>query len=801
MELHLLAFEIFNHSKSINKNKCFILLILFSILSLPAFSQVNPIAEKLAGSLRLLAKNSPSELVYIQTNKGIYETGEDLWFKAYILDAQYFSPSMLSKTLYLQLVNENTKQAVWQEMYEIQKGFANGHIYIRDTLSQGSYLLEAFTQHSVYSDSTEMKALRRILVRKDMKTPPVVTADTNKITNSGNKPRRIQFTTFPEGGNLVDGIQSKLAFKAVNTDGNPLDIAGTLFEETTALFKFKSTHAGMGSLDFTPLAGKKYRIRLSEPATDSIFLLPEPVTEGITLRLAARDKENIEFVVSHSPGLNERNVYLRVQSKGIVYCIASGVLNKELVIKIPLKEFPWQGIAEFTLFNDSFVPVAERLVYIKPEKKLTIETKTDKVRYETRDKVTLKITVKDENGQPVKSNLGISVFDKLYQNLKDPNNILTHCFLSSQLKGKVYDPAYYFDNKNENREEALDLLLMTQGWRRYVWSEPALKAYNNPRQELIYDGIKGEVHTKNKQRKAQSEQYYVTIVNPEKNETASLIKADTTGVFFVSPKQLKIWQGSYVLLKPSEEKLRISLSDPFKTINEVMPVKAINYPLPSITETKKEDPFRPFAVGPNMIKLNEFTVKGKATKTFRDKYMGHLDSLAKQNYNNDYVDFHGALNCPCHTDATKYAHRKPIEGEQLIKYVEGDPCFRIIEEGHCVFCEVEHLVYHYPKYTEEELLKMNNLSRFKAYYVHREFYKPAYDTISDDNFLTDYRNTLYWAPSVTTDEKGEATLSFFCSDINTGFVGKIEGVSNEGLLGASDFEFIVRQARPINQGK
>jgi hypothetical protein len=78
MELHLL------HShKSKLKHQYFILLILFSVIYLPAFSQVNPIAEKLAGPLRLFAKNSPSELVYIQANKGIYETGEDLWFKAY----------------------------------------------------------------------------------------------------------------------------------------------------------------------------------------------------------------------------------------------------------------------------------------------------------------------------------------------------------------------------------------------------------------------------------------------------------------------------------------------------------------------------------------------------------------------------------------------------------------------------------------------------------------------------------------------------------------------------------------------
>jgi hypothetical protein len=95
--------------------------------------------------------------------------------------------------------------------------------------------------------------------------------------------------------------------------------------------------------------------------------------------------------------------------------------------------------------------------------------------------------------------------------------------------------------------------------------------------------------------------------------------------------------------------------------------------------------------------------------------------------------------------------------------------------------------------TEEELLKMNNLARTKAYFDSREFYKPNYDQDTIDAQIPDFRNTLLWAPSVLTNAKGEAILSFFCSDINSDYVGRIEGVGVEGLLGTGYFKFTVRK--------
>ncbi|MDP4207384.1 MAG: hypothetical protein Q8928_01090 [Bacteroidota bacterium] len=624
-----------------------------------------------------------------------------------------------------------------------------------------------------------------------MKPRPSTPADNAK---KSSEKQLAQFNIFPEGGNLVSGLPCNLAFKAVNKDGMPVDVHGTLFDDTIPITRFKSSHAGMGAFLFTPLPDKKYRIRLSEPANDTTFRLPEIYPQGISLQLSSRNKDFLEFIVSQSTPFTKRKVYLRGQIRGVVYCIASGTLNKDLTIKIPLKEFPDQGIAEFTLFNDSLMPIAERLVYINPERKLNIETKLNKEHYETREKVLLSIKVTDQSGQPVVANLGVNVYDKLYQSPVESQNILSHCYLSSQLKGKIYDPAYYFDNKNKDCEEALDLLLLTQGWRRYVWSEPALKEFPNIRQPIIFDGIKGIVKVVKKQKAAQGIQQFIMAFNPDKKETNNLIEVDSTDKFTVTPQHFKLWQGSYIYFKPmtSEEfRPRISISDPFRIINEKTKYKEINYPLPKLIVKNVEDPFSPVVDGHNSIKLAEVTVKGRGVATFRDKYIGHLDSLAKLDMCFDYVGKCGLLNCPVCKDGTK-----PIEGKRYFKWIgnryPGPHPFAYKNE------EEEDLVYHYPNFTEEELLKMNNLSRIKAYYSKREFYQPNYDKDPGDIQIPDFRNTLLWQPNVITDQKGEATLEFFCSDINTGFTGKIEGVNGDGLLGSKDFDFFVVKRKIAN---
>ncbi|TAH01068.1 MAG: hypothetical protein EAZ15_07890 [Sphingobacteriales bacterium] len=345
-----------------------LILFLFITICQPCFSQTKLGTDSLANALHFLAQKEAPENIYLQTSKGIYESGEDLWFKAYVLDAQSFAPSTLSQTLYLQLVNENTKIALWQEKYEVQNGFADGQVYLPDSLSEGIYFLEGYAANSFYASKGQFTALRKVRIVKNYKS--ITTS--SRVATPERKKTDIQFSVFPEGGKLISELPAILAFKAVNATGQPVNVSGTLYQDGKTLQEFKSQHAGMGSLKFTPFAGKNYHIKLLAPATDSIFSLPKIYPTGISLSFTGSDSTNLIFSVK-STGGTAAKVYLRGQLRGQTACIASGTLKNKLTIKLPLKEFQQQGIAEFTLFDENMRPVAERLVYVQPRKKLFIK--------------------------------------------------------------------------------------------------------------------------------------------------------------------------------------------------------------------------------------------------------------------------------------------------------------------------------------------------------------------------------------------------------------------------------------------
>jgi len=735
--------------------------------------------DSAATRLMRFAGNSPAEIIYLQTSKGIYETGEDLWFKAYLLNAQLLFLSTESQTLYIQMCSEKDKKIVWQEKYYIENGIATGQVYIPEDLPEGNYFLEAYTRHSFYADSIGMTAIRKVRIQKNIIQGRELAVDPDDS---------IRLVTFPEGGYLVRGISSKLAFKVTNGHGFPVDVKGVLYEDDTPLLKFESIHAGMGSIVFTPLLGKTYQIRLHDGRS---FPVSDILLQGVTMQLTEQNKDFLEFTVLQSDDLPIQSINLIGQMRGIVCCTAQGKLKKSLKIKIPLAEFQSQGIASFTLYDTNMRPVAERLVYVHPEKKLYITAEPDQKNYMIRNKVTVKIKVTDENGQPVNTQLGISVFDHAYINPADPVNILTHCYLSSQLKGSIYNPAYYFDEENPNRLIDLDLLMLTQGWSRYVWDENNLRQHGS---FVVTDEINGIQTIKNKSFKNIGQM--IMVSGP--NGNSELLLVDSDGHFSVDTKMMKTLQGGYIYFKPmlpKEYGAEIRFDNPFLSINNIRCMKEISYPTFDLSHITREDTIRlPYVSLNNEILLREVTITGKTEQPFRDKLMGQLDSLAqmdlgpwvcecdpKHPYLNDYIE--GYTHHPNENPYMKYTGKrlKPVIGKvyTIIKWVGRESNF--VDE--------RQITYNGPVYTDEELLRMNNLWRTKGYYGTREFYQPDE---SDMNLsIPDVRNTLLWAPTVITDANGEATVTFYCSDINTTFTGNIEGVSKEGLLGIAKFDFRV----------
>jgi len=791
---------------SLKRDRRFLLMLLCFLSFVTVRAQTNDdLPTKLAEEFHALSENAPAEIAYIQTSKDIYETSEDLWFKVYLLDSRFLMPSLLSKTLYLQLLNSTTRKSVWDEKYEIQDGFANGRVYLESSLPEGDYLLAVYTENSFFNDTSEFKAVKRIIVKQDINLS-VPEPLKSEIPDKNNLNKNIQFTTFPEGGILVLGIQCKLAFKAVNPSGEPINVEGILFENNQPIKEFKYFHNGMGSFEFKPDAEKKYHIRLTHPSVDSTFLLPEIEKAGMSLKLFHREKDTLTFKISQFPDFVERDFYVRAQCRGVVYAMATGKVTKEIRIKIPLSLFP-QGIAEVTLFNEELVPVAERLVYINPDRKIYLTADLSKDIFPTRGKVNLKITAKDESGYPVSANLGVSVFDKLYQNSGDSSNILSHVYLSSQLKGRIYNPSYYFNSSNKGREEALDLLMLTQGWRKYIWSEKNLKSTGEIKEKVIFDGVSGEIYIPERKNKIPRDQTFVMAFAPNKDSLKIIIQADSLARFDVSTELLKRSEDDYVYLKPfssypnqqvkswdplalPEYELHIKLTDPFKTINRLMLNKHVCFPLENLN-VRFADTLNQYEIDANVVRIKDVSIKGKRANMIRGKYLGMLDSLAKYDYlasRDDYVCFYGVLNCPRHVREPGY--RKPTDGLTYYKIMN----YGLSNE---YVVDVRYHAPTTPRYSEQDLLKINNLVRVKGYYGRREFYQPNYDLNKGEESIPDFRNTLLWEPSVITDENGEATLSFFCSDIYTDFVGRIEGVSDDGLLGAGTFKFTVRKEKLV----
>jgi hypothetical protein len=754
----------------------FILVILIN--TLPAISQQNQvIMDQLAVRLNAHTDSLLEASIYLRTSKDIYESMEDLWFKAYLLDAQSITPFGLDKTLYVRLVKKDADSAVWEEKYPIKNGTVDGHIYLDISLPEGDYLLSAYSAHSFYSDRP-FHALKMVkLIRQAKSLLKENIADTS--IHAHQQQQKIQFSIHPEGGQIISGVKNRIAFKAVGENGEPLDVSGKLFKGEIPIKEFRSIHAGMGSFYLTPVPGAKYHIHLDAPKMDTLYSLPVIKDKGLAIHLLRREKDTLVFNILQGHASVAQTIFLRLQIRGRVQVIASGVLRDSLQIRLPTINSP-QGIAEVTLFDQEMRPLAERLVYLNSDRSLNITTTLSKTTYKTREKVSLQIKTSDRGGTPVQANIGVNVYDKLYNNPEDAKDILSHYYLSIQLKGKIYDPGYYFNNANKDRNEALDVLLLTQGWRSYLWNEDELKEIKN-RKQVLTDSTKGRLVPVNAKRNKPKVQVLMAFSTDEREKRT--VFTDSMGQFGLGPEDFIKERWSYLKrFDADKEEYTVSVEDQFKAIRDISKQMQLEYPITALTINKRKGDIPSDRIRMGAINLNEVKVVFTKQSVFRDKYMGHLDSLAKLDGNTDFVSPNSNwLNVPVGTAGTK-----PIEGQKYTTWTGNNPVPTSVPFSFGTG-DFKEIIYHYPKFTEDELLEKFKLTRIKGYYDKREFYQPDYD--KEPNSLPDYRNTLLWAPNVVTDKNGQATLEFYCSDINSSFQGIIEGVGGEGLLGKNEFSF------------
>ncbi|MCL1932478.1 MAG: TonB-dependent receptor plug domain-containing protein [Candidatus Azobacteroides sp.] len=420
----------------------------------------------------------PQEKVHLHTDRDYYVPGEKIWFKAYVADAATFRYPTASRYVYAELISP-ADSLVTEVMIRQEDGLFCGYMQIPQTVPEGDYTLRAYTRYMENpGDDYFFKKNIRIRNLSSVKEKETKDKKTKDI------PAKVDFDVsfFPEGGNMVEGVFCKVAFKALNNDGTSANIAGEITNENgTTVASAESFHAGMGAFGFIPESGKKYRLKCRNSNNlEKQFDLPPAHPDALALTVVQLNSDK-RIAMEVRKSINTPNVpcYLLVQCRGkALYFSAMNDLNKITVFN--KEDFP-AGIIHMILFDKQMHPLSERLVFNKNNISEPVVFKTDKAVYKIRDKIVATINTRLIGEE--ESSLSVAVTDDRDISPDSTTTILSTMLLASELKGYIENPAYYLRDDIRS-ETALDYLMMTHGWRRY--DIPEVVNGNNAIPEIPY---------------------------------------------------------------------------------------------------------------------------------------------------------------------------------------------------------------------------------------------------------------------------------------------------------------------------
>ena len=412
-------------------------------------------AQKADSILAALARNSPEKL-YLHYDKEYYVAGETIWFKAYFY--RDGKPSGLSNNLYLQFVNTKG-EVIASGKYAVYGAVSKGSLVIPDSLPQGNYFIRAATPAMLAWGES-------MVYKKDVFVFHPGTRETGPAD-----PSTLALQFFPESGKMVDGILTVVAFKATDQRGIPANVEGIIkTDDGTTIASFHSIHDGIGRVPFKPQAGKKYIAEVETPSGKRTFNLPDVEPSGINLKVQD-EKGGKKFQLSRSEKdkmqFSELTVLAEINNH-IVYETQVAFENYPSIIGHLVTDSLPSGILHFTVLNADGIPLAERLTFIdNGEYRSHSSLSTPLVNTDKRALNTIQL----DFDQAMQSSCSVAVIDMPSFSFNDEDNIVSRFLLTSDLKGHINNPAYYFSSRADSVVLALDNLMLTHGWSRYNWTK------------------------------------------------------------------------------------------------------------------------------------------------------------------------------------------------------------------------------------------------------------------------------------------------------------------------------------------
>lgn len=815
----------------------FFTLVVLSTSGFNSFSQNKDKAiDKISIQFEKFNEIYPQEKVYLHFDKPFYIQGETIWYKAYLVNADGNTPSSLSKIIYVELFDNNGKIITHQTLYA-EDGFAKGYFSLPESLLQGNYLVKAYTNW-MRNFSQEFFFTKEIQIynpKKVVGNSKVIPSEKVTVKKLANSNIDLQF--FPEGGCLVSGLANKVAFKAINSSGKGIHVKGEITDQdSNVIIPFESIHLGMGAFMLKPEKGKTYFANLTSENVEKInYSLPTVLDEGLTMTVNNSSADSLKVSVwANETFLNDRSreVLLVIRSAGKIYYTTNGDLQNESSFTTTFSKMNLPpGIAQLTLFNAAGNPECERLVFINRHHALQVKIKTDKKVYKPREKVLLDILATDFNENPVAGNFSIAVTDagQVVDVEKYGDNILTNLLLTSGLKGNIEQPAYYFTKDKPDSKTALDYLMLTQGWRRFLWKEilndkwPSIN-YDIEKSNLIR---KGQLLDPSNDSPVLSTRVSFLLLN--ENEPYSRF-TDENG-FFKFYVNTNVGKESVFFdaidTKGQHDKLKILVNDDLSeyqyrgkkdilhkstTIRRCLEKRreraqiesSFNYTAENNlfykTDPENDDlgteTISNFGTANHTIRLDEYNPFATMAEVFRE-IVTHVSLKYKK----------GGIKIRVYSDELMQSFTYPP-----LFFINGIPTFNksfaldldpadvetieVFKSSRKIrqfgFLGENGVVAVYTKngtLTSAEMPK-KNIIEFQGCNNSREFYSPKYgnSSISNKN-KPDLRSLIYWNPFLITDSEGRAAVSFYNTDNITTINATLEGISIDGIPGMADYEY------------
>lgn len=649
----------------------------------------------------------------------------------------------------------------------------------------------------------------------------------------------VQF--FPEGGDLIAGLAKKVAFKAVASNGKGIRIKGKIIDsKKKEVATFEDLGLGMGTFSMLPILGETYKAVVSfDNGTERSFDLPAVVSDKINVVFTTQDAEfiNLGLVTNEDyfKKVEGKPYYIFGQLNGhLVYAAQASIKSSAVAIKIPKKELP-NGIVQLTLITPDGQPISERLVFIQPQQLIDIKVSSDKPSYARKDLVKLKLNLNNYIDS-LPGTFSVSVVDekKVPYNDDDDRGIVSNMLLTSDLKGYVEKPNYYFNSKNENRTEALDALLLTQGFRRFEYADlikgklPMVRYM--PEEGIVISGILRD----NVGKLQTGAGLLLTIPGGAIKKDAytdaqgrfvfdKLVFADSLKAT-VNARSNANYRSLVITMDPTEFP-KIDEENPYKSSF----VQNIDQNLQAYLDNSKKE-FRTS----NLIEEVVVTKRVENKQTSKD--FSALSGLSMPEHRIDGSRFAGCnvlsmcLNTMLtgityDTNTQKYyitrnynqgsrvpvqffLNGMPIDEPSLnaiqVPEIESVEIFlrddlgtvRNLYQNDGVVSIITKKEKKQPRMTlaqiEAMLPKSNVIDFYPLGYIkERKFYTPKYST-AESKQTSDYRTTVYWNPDIRIEKSGEINLEFYNADGTGKYKVVVEGNDLGGNVGRQVYYYEVK---------